>query len=136
MKKKLLILALIIFSIGVKAQVKPFVGISLNTRGHSLQGGAKYDNWVGLAGYNKPLTSAINPTLFFGNIGYEISLSKGFNITPLVGVSSVRYLYEESTAAWIGGVEIGKDLNDGRFFINGNYCEGLFVGGGIKIFID
>jgi hypothetical protein len=136
MKKKLLILALILLSIGVKAQMKPFVGVSFHNRGYSLQGGGKYDNWVGLVGYSVPLTSAINPTLFFSNVGYEISLKEGFNITPLIGLSSFRYLYKESAAAWMGGVEIGKDINDGRFFINGNYCEGLFIGGGIKIFVN
>jgi hypothetical protein len=87
---------------------------------------------VGLVGYSKPLTSAINPTLFFSNVGYEISLPERFNVTPLIGISS----FGDVGAVLMGGVEIGKDLNDGRFFISGNYCKGLFVGGGIKIFIN
>jgi hypothetical protein len=74
MKKQLLILALIILYIGVKAQVKPFIGLSFHNKGYSLQGGGKYKDWVGLVGCSKPLTSAINPTLFFSNVGYEISL--------------------------------------------------------------
>jgi hypothetical protein len=132
MKKQLLILALIILCIGAKAQVKSFIGLSFHNRGYSLQGGGKYKDWVGLVGYSKPLTSAINPTLFFSNVGYEISLPEGFNVTPLVGISS----FVGVGAALMGGVEIGKDINDGRFFISGNYCKGLFIGGGIKIFMD
>jgi hypothetical protein len=132
MKKQLLILSLIILCIGAKAQVKSFIGLSFHNRGYSLQGGGKYKDWVGLVGYSKPLTSAINPTLFFSNVGYEISLPEGFNVTPLVGISS----FVGVGAALMGGVEIGKDINDGRFFISGNYCKGLFIGGGIKIFMD
>lgn len=132
MKKQLLILSLIILCIGAKAQVKSFIGLSFHNRGYSLQGGGKYKDWVGLVGYSKPLTSAINPTLFFSNVGYEISLPEGFNVTPLVGISS----FVGVGAVLMGGVEIGKDINDGRFFISGNYCKGLFIGGGIKIFMD
>jgi hypothetical protein len=142
MKKLILLLILILSFNYPQAQIKPFIGVSFHNKWYSLQGGVKNDNLVALAGYSKPLSSAINPTLYFGSIGYEISISAeekdGYNITPLIGLSSFSYLYQEvqtKGVALITGIEVGKDFNDGRLFISGNYCKGLFIGAGIKIFI-
>jgi hypothetical protein len=139
--KKLITIILIFFYNYPQAQIKPFAAAYYHNKGYSLQGGVKYDNWAGLIGYSKPFNSAIIPTLFFANIGYEIPLSekKGYNITPLIGVSSYSYLYKElpiKGIALITAIEIGKDINTGRLFVSGNYCKGFFFGGGIKIFIN
>jgi hypothetical protein len=138
-------IAILILSFNAISQTSHFVGISLHSIGYSLQGGVKVENAVALIGYSKPLTSAVNPTLFFGKIGYEFNLTPriedGFNITPLVGISSYTFddIIKEQTVKGIAPIyslELGKDFYNGRIFITGNYCRIFFAGGGFKIFIN
>ena len=143
--KKLITIAILILSFNAISQTNPFVGISVNNMGFSLQGGVRVKNAVGLIGYSKPLTSAVNPTLFFGKIGYEFNLTPilkdGFNLTPLVGISSYTFddVIKEQTVKGIAPIyslELGKDFFNGRIFVTGNYCRIFFAGGGFKIFIN
>jgi hypothetical protein len=143
--KSLITIAILILSLNAVSQTNTFVGISLNSIGISLQGGIKVENAVALIGYSKPLTSAVNPTLFFGKIGYEFNLTPiiedGFNLTPLVGISSYTFddIIKEQTVKGISPIyslELSKDFFNGRIFITGNYCRIFFAGGGFKIFIN
>lgn len=143
--KSLITIAILILSLNVVAQTNTFVGISLHSIGYSLQGGVKVGSGVALIGYSKPLTSAVNPTLFFGKIGYEFNLTPkiedGFNLTPLVGISSYAFddVIKEQTVKGIAPIyslELGKDFFNGRIFLTGNYCRIFFAGGGFKIFIN
>jgi hypothetical protein len=139
MRKILMLLIVIIFCDILYAQTTPFVGVSMHSKGYFFQGGVKIYKWVGLVGYSKPLTSAVNPTLLFSNIGYEIFEKNRVNITPLIGISSFTYLNDETEikgVTWMSGIEIGKDIHNGRLFINGNYCKVFFFGGGMKIFFN
>ena len=145
MKKTTLITAILILSLNAFAQIKPFVGVSAHSKGYSLQVGAKAENKVALIGYSKPLTSAVNPTLFFGKVGYEFNLTPeredGYNLTPLVGISHYTYedLIKEQTIKGIAPIyslELGKDFFNGRLFTNINYSKVFYFGGGLKIFIN
>jgi hypothetical protein len=97
MKTKTILFALLILSFNAISQSKPFVGVSLHSIGYSLQVGVKGENTVALIGYSKPLTSAVNPTLVFAKVGYEFNITPeredGYNLTPLLGISS--YTYED-----------------------------------------
>jgi hypothetical protein len=145
MKKTTLITAILILSLNAFTQIKPFVGASAHSKGYSLQAGAKGENMVALIGYSKPLTSAVNPTLFFGKVGYEFNLTPekedGYNLTPLVGISSYTYedVIKEQTIKGIAPIyslELGKDFFNGRLFTNISYSKVFYFGGGFKIFIN
>jgi hypothetical protein len=145
MKAKKILSALLILSTASLAQIKPFVGVSAHSKGYSLQAGAKGENKVALIGYSKPLTSAVNPTLFFGKVGYEFNLTPekedGYNLTPLVGISYYTYedVIEEQTVKGIAPIyslELGKDFFNGRIFTNVSYSKVFYFGGGFKIFIN
>jgi hypothetical protein len=136
----LLTILLITIAATAMGQTKPFVGVSLHSIGYSLQVGVKGENTVALIGYSKPLTSAVNPTLVFAKVGYEFNLD-GYNLTPLVGISSYTYedVIEEKTVKGISPIyslELGKDFFNGRIFITANYCRVFFAGAGFKIFIN
>jgi hypothetical protein len=144
MKNTNLLLSLLILSAASIAQI-PFVGVSAHSKGFSLQAGLKAKNTIALIGYSKPLTSAVNPFLFFGNIGYEFNLKPkikdGYSITPLVGISYYTFddVDKEQTIkgfAPIYSLELGKDYYNGRLFTNISYCKVFYFGGGFKIFIN
>lgn len=145
MKTKTILSALLILSTASFAQIKPFVGVSAHSKGYSLQAGAKAKNTVALIGYSKPLTSAVNPTLFFGKLGYEFNLTlereDGYNLTPLVGISYYTFedVIKEQTVKGIAPIyslELGKDYFNGRLFANISYSKVFYFGGGFKIFIN
>ena len=119
---------LILLSLNCLAQSKPFVGVLLHSKGYSFQGGAIVKNKVFTIGYSVPLTSALNPTLVFGTVGYQFDLGKEYAATPSVGFCF-------NTTAPIGTIELSKDIHNGRLFMNANYCRVFFAGGGFKIFI-
>ena len=119
---------LILLSFNCLAQNKPFVGVSFNSIGYSLQGGAIVKNKVFTIGHSVPLTSALNPTLVFGTVGYQFDIGKEYAATPSVG-------YCLNTVAPIGTIELSKDIHNGRLFLTGNYCNVFFYGAGFKIFI-
>jgi len=119
---------ILILSLNCLGQNKPFVGVSFNSIGYSLQGGAIVKNKVFTIGYSVPLTSALNPTLVFGTVGYQLDLGKDYAATPSIG-------YCINTTSLIGTIELSKDIHKGRLFINANYCRVFFVGAGFKIFI-
>jgi hypothetical protein len=119
---------LILLSFNCLAQYKPFIGVSFNSIGYSLQGGAIVKNKVFTIGHSVPLTSALNPTLIFGTVGYQIDMGKDYAATPSVG-------YCLNTTAPIGTIELSKDIHKGRLFMNANYCRVFFAGAGFKIFI-
>lgn len=145
MKTKTILSALLILSTASFAQIKPYVGLFAHSKGYSLQAGAKVENTVALIGYSKPLTSAVNPTLFFGKVGYEFNLTPerkdGYNLTPLVGISYYTFedLIKEQTVKGIAPIyslEFGKDYFNGRLFTNISYSKVFYFGGGLKIFIN
>jgi hypothetical protein len=111
------------------AQNAAFVGVSLSNIGQSLQTGAIYKNKVVKIGYSAPLTSAVNPTLFFAMAGRQIDIGNKYSVTTLSG-----YAFSKGPAA-IGSIEAAKDVFNGRFFIAANYCKVFFAGAGIKVFI-
>jgi len=119
---------LILLSFNCLAQNKPFIGVSFNSIGYSLQGGVIVKNKVFTIGHSVPLTSALNPTLIFGTVGYQFDLGKQYAATPSIG-------YCLNTVAPIGTIELSKDIQKGRLFMNANYCRVFFVGAGFKIFI-
>jgi hypothetical protein len=119
---------LILLSFNCLGQNKPFVGVSFNSIGYSLQGGVIVKNKVFTIGYSVPLTSALNPTLIFGTVGYQIDMGKDYAATPSIGFCL-------NTVAPIGTIELSKDIHNGRLFIAANYCRVFFVGAGFKIFI-
>jgi hypothetical protein len=125
------ITTILILFIGLNAvaQNAAFVGVSLSNIGQSLQAGAIYKNNVVKIGYSAPLTSAVNPTLFFAMAGRQINLGNQFAVTPLAGYSLNK------TQSPIGTIEVSKDVFNGRFFISANYCKVFFAGAGIKVFI-
>ena len=142
---KKILAAVLLLSAPSMAQINPFVVVSAHSKGYSLQVGLKGENAVALIGYSKPLTSAVNPTIFFGKIGYEFNLTPeredGYNLTPLVGISSYTYedVIKEQTVKGIASIyslELGKDYYNGRIFTNISYCKGFYFGGGFKIFIN
>jgi hypothetical protein len=120
---------LILLSFNCLGQNKPFVGVSLHSKGYSLQGGIKKENRVLTIGYSVPITSAINPTLLFITTGREFDLGKDYATTPSIG-------YCLNTTAPIGTIELSKDIHKGRLFIAANYCRVFFAGAGFKIFIN
>jgi len=120
---------ILILSLNCIGQTKPFIGLSFHSIGYSLQGGIKKENRVLTIGYSVPITSAINPTLVFGTIGYQFDLEKEYAATPSVGFCF-------NTSALMTKFEFSKDINKGRLFIDANYCNVFFVGAGFKIFID
>jgi hypothetical protein len=143
--KKIITILILATAFNCTGQTKPFVGVSLHSIGYSLQVGVKGENTVALIGYSKPLTSAVNPTLVFAKVGYEFNLTPkkedGYNLTPLVGISSYTYedVIKEQTVKGIAPIyslELGKDFFNGRLFTNVSYCKGLFIGAGFKIFIN
>lgn len=119
---------LILLSLNCIAQTKPFIGVLLHSNGYSLQGGAIVKNKVFTIGYSVPLTSALNPTLVFGTVGYQFDMGKEYAATPSVG-------YCLNTTAPILTIELSKDIYKGRLFMNANYCRVFFAGAGFKIFI-
>jgi hypothetical protein len=119
---------LILLSFNCLAQYKPFIGVSFNSIGYSLQGGVIVKNKVFTIGHSVPLTSALNPTLIFGTVGYQFDMGKEYAATPSVG-------YCLNTVAPILTIELSKDIYKGRLFIAANYCRLFFVGAGFKIFI-
>ena len=119
---------LILLSFNCLAQSKPFVGVSFNSIGYSLQGGVIVKNKVFTIGHSVPLTSALNPTLIFGTVGYQIDMGNDYAATPSVG-------YCLNTVAPIGTIELSKDIHNGRLFMNANFCWVLFAGAGFIIFI-
>ena len=125
------IFTILILFIGLNAiaQNAAFVGVSLSNIGQSLQAGAIYKNNVVKIGYSAPLTSAVNPTLFFAMAGRQIDIGNSYSITTLSG-----YAFSKGPAA-IGSIEVAKDVFNGRFFIAANYCKVFFAGAGIKVFI-
>jgi hypothetical protein len=120
---------LILLSFNCLAQNKPFIGVSFNSIGYSFQGGVIVKNKVFTIGHSVPLTSALNPTLIFGTVGYQFDMGKEYAATPSVG-------YCLNTVAPIGTIELSKDIYKGRLFMNANYCRVFFAGGGFKIFIN
>jgi hypothetical protein len=119
---------ILILSLNCLAQNKPFIGVSFNSIGYSLQGGVIVKNKVFTIGHSVPLTSALNPTLVFGTVGYQFDMGKDYSATPSVG-------YCLNTTAPIGTIELSKDIYKGRLFIAANYCRVFFAGAGFKIFI-
>jgi len=119
---------LILLSFNCLAQNKPFIGVSFNSIGYSLQGGVIVKNKVFTIGHSVPLTSALNPALVFGTVGYQFDLGKQYAATPSIG-------YCLNTIAPIGTIELSKDIHKGRLFMNANYCRVFFAGAGFKIFI-
>jgi hypothetical protein len=119
---------LILLSLNCLAQSKPFIGVSFNSIGYSLQGGVIVKNKVFTIGHSVPLTSALNPTLIFGTVGYQFDMGKQYAATPSIG-------YCLNTVAPIGTIELSKDIHNGRLFLTGNYCNVFFYGAGFKIFI-
>ena len=120
---------ILILSLNCLGQTKPFIGVSFNSIGYSLQGGVIIKNKVFTIGHSVPLTSAINPTLIFGTVGYQFDMGKDYAATPSIGFCF-------NTMQPMGTIELSKDIHKGRFFIDANYCNVFFVGAGFKIFID
>jgi len=119
---------LILLSLNCIGQTKPFVGVLLHSKGYALQGGAIVKNKVLTIGYSVPLTSALNPTLIFGTVGYQFDMGKDYAATPSIGFCF-------NTTAPIGTIELSKDIHNGRLFIAANYCKVFFAGAGFKILI-
>jgi hypothetical protein len=127
--KAVLTILFLLFSLTSFAQNAAFVGLSFSNIGQSLQAGAIYKNNVVKIGYSAPLTSAVNPTLFFAMLGHQINLGNQFAVTASAGYSLNK------SKAPIGTIEVSKDYFNGRFFIAANYCKVFFAGAGIKVFI-
>lgn len=120
---------ILILTLNCLGQNKPFVGVSFNSIGYSLQGGVNIKNKVLTIGYSVPLTSALNPTLVFATGGYQFDLDKEYAATPSIGFCF-------NTSALISTVELSKDFYNGRVFLTANYCRLFFAGAGFKIFIN
>ena len=123
---------LILLSFNCLAQTKPFIGVSLHSKGYSLQGGIKKENRVLTIGYSVPLTSAINPTLLFITTGREFDLGKDYSLTTSTGYAFYNTIKNLKPMATI---EASKDIHNGRLFVMANYCKIFFAGAGFKIFI-
>ena len=130
--KVLTTILILILSINCLAQSKPFIGVSYNTIGHSLQLGIKNENRVLTIGYSFPITSAINPSLVFGTIGHQFDLGKMYALTTSTGFSFYNTI---KSVKQIATFEASKDIHNGRLFITANYCKVFFAGVGFKIFI-
>jgi hypothetical protein len=123
---------ILILSFNCLGQTKPFVGVSLHSKGYSLQGGIKKENRVLTIGYSVPLTSAINPTLLFITTGREFNMGKDYALTILTGYSFYNTIKSVKPMATI---EASKDIHNGRLFVTANYCKVFFAGAGFKIFL-
>jgi hypothetical protein len=119
---------LILLAFNCIGQTKPFIGVSFHSVGYLLQSGVNIKKKVFTIGYSVALTSALNPTLIFGTVGYQFDMGKQYAATPSIG-------YCLNTTAPIGTIELSKDIHKGRLFIAANYCRVFFVGAGFKIFI-
>ena len=120
---------ILILTLNCIGQTKPFIGVSFNSIGYSLQGGVNIKNKVVTIGYSVPLTSALNPTLVFATAGYQFDIGKEYAAT-----SSIGFCF--NTMQPMGTIEISKDFFNGRVFLTGNYCNVFFYGAGFKIFIN
>ena len=130
--KVLTTILIVILSINCLGQSKPFIGVSYNTIGHSLQVGVKNENRVLTIGYSFPITSALNPALVFGTVGHQFDLGKDYAITTATGYAFYNSIVNVKPMATI---EASKDIYKGRLFITANYCKVFFAGAGFKIFI-
>jgi hypothetical protein len=130
--KALTTILILIISINCLGQSKPFIGVSYNTIGHSLQVGVKKENRVLTIGYSFPITSAINPSLVFGTVGHQFDLGKDYAITTSTGYAFYNSIVNVKPIATF---EASKDIHKGRLFITANYCKVFFAGAGFKIFI-
>ena len=127
--KVLTTIFILILTLNCIGQTKPFVGVSFNSIGYSLQGGVNIKNKVLTIGYSVPLTSALNPTLVFATGGYQFDIGKEYAATPSIG-----FCFNTMQPIWT--VELSKDIHNGRLFITANYCRLFFAGAGFKIFIN
>jgi hypothetical protein len=130
--KGLFTILIVILTFNCLGQSKPFIGVSYNTIGHSLQVGVKKENRVLTMGYSFPITSALNPSLVFGTVGHQFDLGKDYAITTSTGYAFYNSIVNVKPMATIEG---SKDIHNGRLFITANYCKVFFAGAGLKIFI-
>lgn len=144
----LLIMALLLFA---DAFTQPFIGIGTSNKGIPINIGGLSHNVEIKATFIRPYVQ--KPTVYNFSIGRQINLTPyekdNYSITPSVGYYVLRWkdftAYEADITGKTGivqneksgvgyGLELGKDLFLGRFYVSGNYFNSLYVGVGIKAY--
>lgn len=135
--------------ITVNTYSQPFASFEGTTKGFGMTIGTQTMDGIQLAiGYNVSIIKADVPDLFFGNVGYNILLTRhdqdNFSLTPTIGAahSTVKVFDVKDNYITVKGIkpiyglELGKDWHMGRLFVSANYCGIAYYGIGIKAFID
>lgn len=135
--------------ITVNTYSQPFASFEGTTKGFAMTIGVQTPEGIQIAGgYNVSITKADVPDLFYGNVGYNILLTRNdednFSLTPTIGAahSSVQVFDAKDNSTTVKGIkpifglELGKDWNMGRLFVSANYCGRAYYGIGIKAFIN
>lgn len=124
-----------------------FIGFYAGNKGLNLQGGAIVSNIEIKGSYQQ----GIKPYANIGTVqvGYQILVTDyeqdNYSVTPSIGYGYFKvkdFSQYDKTGSIINkeggrpvyGIEVGLDKFLGRYFISGNYCNGLYFGIGIKAF--
>ena len=125
-----------------------FLGIGATNKGIPLSIGTLIKKAEIKGSYIQPYPH--KPAVSSLTLGYQINLTKkekdNYSITPSIGYSNVRwkdfsdYKHGGEVIRQVNeyhpaiGLEIGKDLFLGRYYISGNYFNALYLGIGIKAY--
>lgn len=124
-----------------------FIGIGASNKGIPVNFGLLAKKVEIKAGYIRPYPH--KPLVTSLSLGYQFNLTDyekdNFSITPSIGYSNVRWkdfsrYDKEDIITQVNefhpayGLEIGKDLFLGRFYMAGNYYNAFYLSVGIKAY--
>ncbi len=126
------------------AYAQPFIGvIAGNTIGVKV--GFLSDDLIVLnAAFDLPYSSQEKAKIFSINAGRQFG--DVYNITPTIGGAYLKskdfseydqggQIKEIEKVKLIYGLEAGKDINNGRLFIESRYCDRFYYSAGVKFFL-
>jgi hypothetical protein len=150
LQRKLVTLALIVLVLLLcfaDSFAQPFIGIAATNKGIPVSIGALIDKVEIKGTYIRPFKN--NPSVSSLTLGYQINLTNdekdNYSITPSIGYSNVRWkdfsqYDKEDIITQVNefhpayGLELGKDLFLGRFYLSGNYYNAFYLSVGIKAY--
>lgn len=151
MKKTLSSLIIIIISFNVHAQ--GYAGFFVAGKGAGVQMGFVAGTLNVNASLQYPLTTITNPTMYTMSLGRMLLLTNdeadNYSLTPAIGAALHRVknfeAYNDNPRAAIPltsrvyphySLQAGKDAHLGRMYVQANYCNGLYLTAGMKVFFN